>query len=390
MCRLHKRIVIRIALFLHFIAYLFYSYPALSQTNSTLKIFFLGDLYFGESYQSNPKYNNGVNIIEKYGYDYMFENIKALLSESDFTIANLETPLTDSSTPKISLRKLYTHWSRPLKTVEYLKKYNINAVSLGNNHAFDCGDEGLNNTISALESGGVEFFGAGVNLKEAEKPLVKQFIYNRDTITIAVLTGFEYRKTYDSLFRFYAGDSSPGVNQISVEGTSNLIKELKSSYKNPYIIFFPHWGRNYEPKTLKQTQTAHALIDVGVDLVLGQGSHMVQEIEKYNGHWIIYSLGNSVFNAPGRYSYYGVKPYSFIAGLVIRNNPDDKEIHLRLYPIYTDNLKTNYQDRLLTSDETEDCYHTLEVKSSNKKIFKDEFRVKKSGNIIFFEIQLNR
>jgi hypothetical protein len=360
-----------------------------AQEKSSLKFFFLGDLDFGESYQSDPKFNSGVNIIEKYGYDYMFENIKSLLSESDFTIANLETPLTDRATPKISLRKLYTHWSRPLQTVEYLKKYNITAVSLGNNHAFDCGSAGLDNTISALRTGGIEFFGAGDNLEQAEEPFIKQFVLYGDTITIAVFTGFEYRKTYDSLFHFYAVDSSAGVNEISVERISRQVKELRTKYNNPYIIFFPHWGRNYEWKTDKQTKTAHALINAGVDLIIGQGSHMIQEAEKYNGHWIIYSIGNSVFNAPGRYEYYGVKPYSFIAELVIRNNPDDKEMHIRLYPILTDNIESNYKDRFLSPEEIEDCYRMLKGKSINKKNFNDEFRLKEDDISHFFEIQLN-
>ncbi len=357
--------------------------------NSSLEILFLGDLDFGESYQSDPKFNSGVNIINKYGYDYMFENIKSLLFESDFTIANLETPLTDSSAPKISLRKLYSHWSRPLQTIEYLKKYNISAVSLGNNHAFDCGAEGLNNTITALKTGGIEFFGAGDNIEQASEPFVKQFVANGDTITIAVLTGFEFRKTYDSLFHFYAGKNAPGVNQISVERISQQVKELKDKYRNPFIIIFPHWGRNYGWKTDKQTEDAHKLIEAGVDLILGQGSHMVQEVEKYNGHWIIYSIGNSVFNAPGRYDTPDSNPYSFIAGLIIRNVPGDEELHLRLFPIFTDNLKNDYQTRFLNDEEMADCYNLLKDKSADKKNFNDEFRLKSIGGLKFFEIQLN-
>lgn len=358
-------------------------------SDGTVKVIFLGDLDFGESYQSDPKFNSGVNIIEKYGYDYMFENIKELLSESDFAIANLETSLTDSATPKISLWKLYTHWSRAEQTVEYLKKYNITAVSLGNNHAFDCGKVGLNNTILSLRTGGIEFFGAGDNLDQASKPFVKQFPLESDTLTIVVLTGFEYRKTYDSLFYFYAGENSPGVNRISVDKISQQVKDLRNTYRNPYIIFFPHWGKNYKWKTDKQTEDAHELIDAGVDLILGTGSHTVQEVEEYNGHWIIYSIGNSVFNAPGRYEYYKTKPYSFIAELVLRNNPNDKEKHLRLYPVFTDNLKCNYQVRLLNDDEIDDCYKTLRDKSEDKKVYKDEFRLKSVEKSKFFEIQLN-
>lgn len=356
--------------------------------DQTLKIFFLGDFDFGESYQSDPKFNSGVNVIEKYGYDYMFENIKSLLSESDFTIANLETPLTDSSTPKISLRKMYTHWSDPVQTIEYLKKYNIRTVSLGNNHAFDCGKVGLDNTINALRNGGIEFFGAGDNLKQASKPLVKFFPSRSDSFTLVVLTGFEYRKNYDDLFHFYAEENSAGVNIISVDKVSLQLKELRNKYKDPYIVFFPHWGKNYSWKTEEQTDVAHKLIDAGVDLIIGQGSHMFGEAEYYNGHWIIYSIGNSIFNAPGRYEFNNVKPYSFIAELTVRNFPGDKERHLRLYPIFTDNLRCNYQPGFLDDNEMGNCYRILRNRSENKKVFNNEFRLKSIGENKFFEIQL--
>jgi poly-gamma-glutamate capsule biosynthesis protein CapA/YwtB (metallophosphatase superfamily) len=366
-----------------------FSLLAFAQSSSSLKIFFLGDLDFGESYQSDPKFNSGINIKEKFSNDYFFEIMRGLLSTSNLTIANLETPLADSITPKLSLRKLYSHWSSPLQTVECLNKYYIKVVSLGNNHAFDCGTEGLNSTISALQSGGIEFFGAGNNIEQSEKPFIKQFVRYGDSITIAVFTGFEYRQTYDSLFHFYAKENSPGVNKISIENISKQIEVLRNEYNNLFVILFPHWGKNYQWKTDKQTETAHELIDAGADLIIGQGSHMLQEVERYNGHWIIYSIGNSVFNAPGRYEYYNAPPYSFIAELVFRINKEDRETHLRLYPVFTDNLKCSYQIRFLNNDEIENCYRILEEKSSDKITFKNEFRLKEANKTKFFEIQLN-
>ncbi len=370
--------------------------PAVSQnglfhtvTEYELSIIFLGDLNFGESYQTNPVYNRGVNIIDKFGYDYMFQNIGALLMNSDLTIANLETPLLDSIKSRASARKLYVHWSSANKTAEYLMKYNITALSLANNHTFDYGSEGLSQTVSVLQENNFNYFGAGNNTDEARKPMIKRFISAEDTFTLAVLSGFEYRKSYDSIYDYYAGENAPGVNMISVEHISESVKELRGKYGDIYIIFFPHWGRNYFWKTGGQAEAAHSIIDAGVDLIIGHGAHMVQEVEYYNGHWIIYSIGNSVFNAPGRYSYYGGVPFSFIAELRIRNVKDDKEKHLRLYPIFTDNLKTDYQVRFLDDEEMNECYNILRAKSNEKKVFNDDFRLKENGSYRFFEIQLN-
>src|SRR5205085_8709363 len=104
-------------------------------------IFFLGNTHFGDNYQLNPKYNRSINVIKKNGYDYFFENVKDILLHSDFTFANLETPLIFN--PQISVEKSddYLHWSDSDSTVFYLNKYHIMAVSLANNHVFDSGTE---------------------------------------------------------------------------------------------------------------------------------------------------------------------------------------------------------------------------------------------------------
>jgi len=211
--------------------------PLCNVNDASVRILFLGDLDFGESYQTNPRYNRGVNILDEYGYDYLFENINGFLKNSDLTIANLETPLVDSPVKGTLSRKPYVHWSRADKTAEYLLKYNITALSLANNHTFDYGAEGLNKTMKELKNNRLTYFGAGINIDEAGKPLIAQFIVQNDTVTIAVITGFEYRKSYDSIYNFYTGENKPGVNKISVERITEQIIELKEKFRDVYIIF---------------------------------------------------------------------------------------------------------------------------------------------------------
>jgi hypothetical protein len=375
------------------LSFLIFSFTDLSVQNIpadlSVKIFFLGDFDFGERYQTNPKFNNGINIINEYGYDYILKNIKGLLETSNFTIANLETPLLDSFKNSSASRKPYIHWSSSDSTTNYLKKYRINTLSLGNNHTMDCGINGLNQTMNSLQKNGLNYFGAGLNTEEAGKPLVKQFILNGDTITIAVFSGFEYRKSYDSIYNFYAGENSAGMNAISTNETAMQIKELRQKYPDAYIIFFPHWGRNYLQKTEMQTETAHSLIDTGVDLIIGTGAHTIQQIESYKEKFIFYCIGNSVFNAPGRYKSYGVKPYSLIASLEIKSSEGRLIKQLCLYPIFTDNFKTDYQVRFLDEDEFADCLLYLERMSADKKNLTAQIMVRKIEMPYSFCISLN-
>jgi len=63
------------------------------------------------------------------------------------------------------------------------------------------------------------------------------------------------------------------------------------------IIVSPHWGIEYTDRpSERQVAYAHLAIDSGADIVIGHHPHVLQSIEKYRGKFIIYSLGNFVFD----------------------------------------------------------------------------------------------
>ena len=63
------------------------------------------------------------------------------------------------------------------------------------------------------------------------------------------------------------------------------------------VVVAFHTGTEYEPlHNARQERIYHAIIDAGADLVVGTHPHVVQDVESYNGKWIVYSLGNFVFD----------------------------------------------------------------------------------------------
>ena len=50
------------------------------------------------------------------------------------------------------------------------------------------------------------------------------------------------------------------------------------------------------PYTTLFRSLAHKLIDAGADIIVGHHPHVAQEIERYKDGWILYSLGNFVFD----------------------------------------------------------------------------------------------
>jgi poly-gamma-glutamate synthesis protein (capsule biosynthesis protein) len=63
------------------------------------------------------------------------------------------------------------------------------------------------------------------------------------------------------------------------------------------LVAMMHWGVEYvsEPSD-RQVTLGRALIDAGVDVVVGAHPHWVQPVEEYQGKLIFYSLGNFVFD----------------------------------------------------------------------------------------------
>ena len=302
-------------------------------------ILFLGDTSFGENYQEKLD----ENILETEGYDYSLQQFTRLLDGTELVVSNLETPLTNLDESPLEDQKSYVHWSDIEAATEAFKRANISVFSLANNHSMDYGEEGLEQTLEVLEENDMTAFGAGLDADQAIEP----YIYD----DIAIIAGYEFNKTYDEEYDFYADENKAGVNQLSLETLQEQIQDL-SDY---FVVIFPHWGDNYTEATTEQKELAHQLIDAGADLILGHGAHVMQEVEIYNDKWIVYSIGNFMFNSPGRYERYDVDPYSLMARILILG----QRKYLQLYPIFTDNLVTNYQSRFVDETEFDEIYEDI-------------------------------
>jgi gamma-polyglutamate biosynthesis protein CapA len=91
-------------------------------------------------------------------------------------------------------------------------------------------------------------------------------------------------------------------NKISASGCSDeellaTVTDLRQQNPDKFLIVFMHWGNEYKTiNSLSQQKLGHALIDAGVDLIIGSHPHVVQNIEQYKNKLIFYSLGNFIFD----------------------------------------------------------------------------------------------
>lgn len=322
-----------------------------------------GDTNFAESYDIEEG-GQVTTPVAEYGYAHSLERLAPLLKRADYTVLNLETALTR---PQTGLpRKAYRHWSDADKTIEQLRRHGVDAVGLANNHTLDFGMVGLRDTFAALHHDGIKWFGAGANVYDASLPLVVRVPTDdgRDR-RVAFFGMFEYRRQYDTAYHFYASARAGGTKRLDVAEFARMVRRYRRQHPTLFVIAYAHWGRNYDWRTDYQNTKAKALIDAGADMVIGHHAHVLQEIEQYRGKWILYGIGNFMFNAPGRFAGHpNVLPYGLAVELLFpgsRTAPPEP----RLYPILSNNAVTGFQPRLANAEEFQGVFDVLARRSDD-------------------------
>jgi poly-gamma-glutamate synthesis protein (capsule biosynthesis protein) len=102
---------------------------------------------------------------------------------------------------------------------------------------------------------------------------------------------------YDTIAKGYAaGPNRAGSAQMSAGALKTDVAAAREAGAQ-VVIVFPHWGTEYDPTPFAgQQNLAHAAIDAGADLVIGNHAHWAGAMEVYDGKPIWYALGNFVFD----------------------------------------------------------------------------------------------
>jgi poly-gamma-glutamate capsule biosynthesis protein CapA/YwtB (metallophosphatase superfamily) len=277
----------------------------------------VGDVMYG---------NHTISYIKKFGIGYPFVPTQAILRKADVAFANLEAPFTLTGT---KFDKRFT-FKVPPKYAGGLIKAGFDVVTLANNHMLDYGLEGLSNTIKTLDSIGVAFCGAGLNLKQAREPA----LIERNGFRIAVLG---YSMTFPQ--EFWATDSHGGTCYPHYDYMKKSIQQCDSLADFTIVTF--HWGselKNYPKKY--QKDYAYLAIDNGADLVLGHHPHVLQGLEIYKNRLIAYSLGNFSFAS------YSAKATESI---ILKTHLSEAGLfYAKVIPISVNNSEVAFQPKPLT------------------------------------------
>lgn len=279
-----------------------------------------GDCTFGTDINS-VGYNSFDSefITQKNDYTYFLKLVKPYFEKDDLTIVNFEGTLSENGE---RADKQYAFRGNP-EYVNILTSSSVEAVNLANNHSRDYGEISFTDTQKIMDENNIVWScGKDVAVKEV------------NGIKIGMI----------------------GSNMQRYEDKQNFTKNLESlkELEPDLIIASFHWGveREYYPTSL-QIEYAHLAIDNGADLVLGHHPHVLQGIEKYNGKYIIYSLGNFCFggnkNPSDKDSMIFNQVFCFKDGKLL----DDEKVSVIPCSISSVSTRNNYQPMPLNGEEFE-------------------------------------
>ncbi len=226
---------------------------------------------------------------EKYYFDPMYENFKDIISSADIAFINQETPIAGPDFPAAG----YPNFNTPTEMGDTLIRLGFDVINTATNHMLDCRGKGLIHHVDFWESKedlGVFQVGSYRNKEEYENIRIME----KDGVKIAFL-GYTY-----STNGMTAGSSYPDI-YVPLIDNNEIVRKVKEAKELADLVFVSmHWG--YEDAfdtSYEQRDTAQALVDAGVDLIIGTHPHVVQEMkwkENSEGHktLIVYSLGNFI------------------------------------------------------------------------------------------------
>ena len=242
--------------------------------------------------------------------------VKALIESFDAhsVVGNSEIPLTKRGRPAAK----FVAWRAEPTVAQQIHGLGFDIISIANNHAVDYGREGLEDTVTAFQSMGIQTVGAGKDLDTALSPAVVTF----DAITKVAIIGVACTLPLGSI----AGANHPGIAPIRVStryefdpmdlqeepgcqptyihtepnpaDVERLCQRIRALKQEDYLVLVSiHWGNAFQ-KQLAQYQRplAHVFQQAGCDLIIGHHPHTIHGIEVINRMPVLYSLGNFIMD----------------------------------------------------------------------------------------------
>lgn len=240
-------------------------------------VLFLGNTFWG-------RYINDWSMASTLKYDYPFSRLNEFNRDQyDAWISGLECPTVAGVNMTSAEMEQALQFNCSPDYLPNVAKW-FTAFTLANNHTDNQTADGFVETQQQLEKNGIQYFGN-------YDPKVIDDACEIISLPVTVLKDNESTtkgKLPVTMCAYHGVFQIPPVESVA---------QMEKYSKYMPVIAMPHMGAEYksEPDQIK-TDFYRSLVDGGADMVIGDHSHWIQTTESYNGHLIVYSMGNFMFD----------------------------------------------------------------------------------------------
>lgn len=250
-----------------------------------------------------------------------------IISSGDLSFVNIEGPFMADRSCAVKGSIVFANYPADL---DNLLGAGFNCFSLANNHALDCGRNGVLGTLDLFDRKKNEpahrdimFSGLGRTPADAEK------------FSVAVINNVSV-----AFFAYTARYNRQGglCNDYSLD---KVIADLQKAEGARLRVVSVHHGEEFRHvPSADVVKDYRAIIDAGADLVLGHHPHVAQGVEKYHKGMIFYSLGNYAMGTVSkRHMRFKGRLYSFITRVRFMKTGGSLFMEsVEIIPLYSDNV----------------------------------------------------
>ncbi|MFE0704747.1 CapA family protein [Streptomyces sp. NPDC058872] len=218
------------------------------------------------------------------GLDFgpLMAGVRPVISKADLAICHMETPVGKPEGPFEG----YPEFLVPPQILTTLKDVGYDTCSTASNHTYDHGLKAVRRTLDAMDKVGLGHTGSARTPEEAQKVNIRDV----KGVKVAHLS-----YSWESFLNPTPAKESWAFNRISTEEIKKA--EVRARQQGAEVVILSlHWGlEHYNEPSVPQLELAERLTkETGINLVIGHHAHVVQPIQKLNGTWVAYGLGNQV------------------------------------------------------------------------------------------------
>lgn len=223
-----------------------------------------------------------------YAFAPFFAALKPTVGAPTISICQMENPLSRTNT---DLSVEYS-FNAPREFATATRSMGFDGCSTANNHTWDRGQKGMEETREVLATNHLKASGPGTKAGEKGQPV----FYEANGLKVAQLS-HNYSLINAVGDRWSVPKEAPRLKDAMwfTRTSKGVVKDAAAARAQgaDLVLVSMHWGYEYEGVNAQQKQVTAELMRSGqVDWIIGNHPHVVQPCDKVNGRYVTYSLGN--------------------------------------------------------------------------------------------------